>query len=269
MRKIKMMIACLSMLGLVAACGEGFKAVKLDNSSVAGNIADTNNAAVIETEAAVEEVGETPLSVDQSILNSYSADFNNISDQLLTQLGNEIKAFEVNITSSMSSANVNIEAKVNLSCNNQLVFRVGGINFAQLTSGSKVSLGFQGVYNVRLQCAGSDCSEMVAAITKSNTHTDVTVLLGLQEAGNTSSGNSATTRYISRRVQISPQFVSRVDSVLFYTQRCGFEAQRATGLPTGSGTAIDPTAGGTSTSVVNPVAPTTAPIIWNHSTGPL
>ncbi len=264
MRKINMMIACLTMLGLVAACGEGFKAAKTDISSETGGN-NIQEQVLVEEEAAVAAVGETPVSVDQSILNSYSSEFNNISSNLISQLAGEIKAFELNITSSMSSSNVNLALKMNLSCNQQMEFRKS-VSLNELTSGAKISLGFQGLYDVRVQCANNNCSEMVAAVKKSNRQTDVVVLIGLKEAGNSTTPSTATTRYISRSVSINPQFASGISSVNVYTLRCGREAQMATS--SGTGTIIDPTSGvtsGTQSAVVTP----TPNSQWNWSQGPL
>lgn len=272
MRTIKIMIASLAVASTLVACGEGFKAVDLNSASGETAIGDQNpfgSGTAADTEGVVAAPSETPISVDQAILNTYMSELNGISDTLINQLASDVKAFQVSITSGPSSNSVTVGARLRLSCTEQLQFSTS-VAFSQLASGAKVSLGFRGNMGVRVQCADNECRELVAAVTRSNTHTDVSVLYGMKKLNETYSGSSVTEHYSSRVVAIQPYFSTEM-TIATHDVTCSGRAPVPTGTVSGGTTSVvNPTAGGVvttggSTTVVNPVA-TGA---WDYSQGPL
>ncbi len=251
MRKIKLIIASLSVFAMLTACGEGFKAKKITS------LGSGNQEQVVNNGKNEVVKGDTPVSVDQAILNSFSSELNNISQSVMDSFGTSINAFRLDAVTTVSpgagTQTSTMTATMMTGCkdSDRIVITGVDIDMTKLTSGERVSLGRSGSYSLSLQCTDSTCNEMVAIIRNQGPNgVSVLAFIGLKKISSSDNNNVSSSVYESRLVEIDG-FYTTLDTP-FYTDICvqvnAFNDADLGADPfgpstSGTGTVTDPTGG--------------------------
>ena len=239
MNKLRLVLISFSIL--LTACGQGFET----NSVKSTQEAEQRREQIVAEQRVEEEkqntpVGTTPKSVDEKILDTYKSEFAKLDINNVKELAGDIRSFEVRVNvdnrNALRSVRVDMHVRTNqldsqkttiTACDNKIVFNNSNTQWSQLQSGNRVSLGLQRDYEVVLQCLGSNCSEMIAAVRrKSNSQTKAMVLIGLV---NSSMNNrwGSDQRYIPRRVDIETYFTSPVTPSEYDSMVCSISSEQS------------------------------------------
>ncbi len=221
--KITMAILAVLSLGMLTACGEGFKAVELSSQGGGGD----GGGPIIERPLEDLPAGDTETSIDQEIAEQFDSQrVASPNPSAVVDLAASIKSIGAVLTHSQSPGGVargtTVTVTALLSCENKIeIDRT--VDLDGMISGGTVSLGGASSYQFYLTCSDSECDEMVVTVERalSGPHSDsgsAIVHYGLRGQLTSQIGNGYTMEYISRPSQAAHFYSTQ--TVAFMERTC-------------------------------------------------
>ena len=257
MNKLRLVLIGFSII--LTACGQGFETNSVESIQEVQQRTEQFAAEQrVEEEKLNIPVGTTPKSEDEKILDTYKSEFAKLDINNVRELAGDIRSFSVRVNAdnrnTLRRIRVDMHVRTNqldsdsttiTACDNKIVFNRSNIQWSKLQSGNRISLGLQGDYEIVLQCLGSNCREMIAAVRRrGDRRIKATVLIGLV---NSSINNrwASEQRYIPRRVDVETYFTSPVTPSQYDSMVCSITRPNPQNEQenTNDGGAIDPTNG--------------------------
>jgi hypothetical protein len=266
MKKMIPITAFLSVVIMMTACGEGFKATLKDSKSQQANqgAEDINNAAP----------PEAARSVYENIAMSYESDFANLNQSKIQSLTSSIKSFEVEVKYTShpgggSDVLQSINAKLKLDClQSTMNFSTTASNMTALKAMQRITVGTMSSHQVKLQCVDAGCREIVASVKRTSAGNEGIVLLNLGRTNTTVSNGVTTEKYQVKAAPIATIFMYVIDLNTFVArclQNINNQPLSTTVDPTGNTASTNAfgTSGSTSTNAFGTSSTYTAPV-WNY-----
>jgi len=241
----------LATISLLTACGEGFKANHSNNAAgteSGGDLGGLTGSLPGGEEA--EVVSETPVSIDQQILNDYVANFGAMTSNEAIAMHNGIRALQLFVTRTTNSNMVNLSVRMRTSCDAGLTFSRNNVDVSQLRSGQMIQLSVAGNYSVRVHCTTDNCQEAILGVSRAvSQDRDTFILFAQRQQAQPAEQIGSTIRifeYVSRFVMNPPYFRSSMTldhHAAFCANQSATNTGSGTGTGTGSVTVVNPTGG--------------------------